>query len=171
MNFGMIVIVVVVVWLVCIAYYRFKKPSFPSKKIAAEYGFTVMEDVAPSKFEVKDLELVSFLEDGESYVPGEVMRTRAVTLKANLGLSDAKYTYDHQAEIPPEFRKYYLVFTSTLLRRPGRRPGRCPHVAILYWIGGRWALACDWVGLNWYARGRLVRCKPARTTDVIQSGG
>lgn len=133
-----------------------KKGKFPSQSIATEYGYTVEEDVEPSKFQVKNLEMVSFLENGENYVKGEKMRQRAVGLKANLGLADAKYVLEHQAEIPPEFRNNkYLVFTGTLLRDPDGSL----HMADLRWDGQRWLLGFYWVARVWFDHDRLVRSK------------
>ncbi|MBI5023041.1 MAG: hypothetical protein HZC05_02650, partial [Candidatus Magasanikbacteria bacterium] len=113
-----------------------RKAKSEADKIVASYGYTVVEDVAPTLKSVSDLELVSFLEPGEPFVTGSVIRQRAVTLKANLGLVDAKYLLDHQSEIPTEFRSNLLVFAGTLLRDSY---GRLP-LAYLCWPGGRWRL-------------------------------
>ena len=128
----------------------------PSDAIAAEYGFTVLEDVQPSDFQIKDLEMVPFLkpEDGGNVI-GTVMRTRAVTLKANLGLTDAKHLLKHKEEIPVEFRGKYLVFTGTLLRDSGG----VLLVAYLFWNGVCWLLNFRWVDFVWDGGNRLLRCK------------
>lgn len=110
-----------------------KKIKLPSEILAENLkgkGWRIVEDVKASKFEVSDLELVSFLKKGEKSVDGEEMRKRAVSLKANSGLDDAKYILDHQADIPVEFRKKYLMFPGTLFD--------CLHVTSLFWHEGEW---------------------------------
>lgn len=132
--------------------------NFPSLALAANLipkGLEVIEDVEPSQFQVKDLELVPFLHEGKRPINGDTMRQRAVELNANLGLADAKFVLDHQDEIPVEFRGKYLVFTGTLLRYSGGYP----RVAALFWYGSRWCLNFDWLAYDWDARGRLLRCK------------
>lgn len=135
---------------------KLKFVGHPSSTLASSYGYTVLEDVTPSEFKVVDLELVPFLnpEDG-GRIGGETLRQRAVTLKANLGLVNAKYILDHQSEIPTEFRDYVLVFTGTLLRVSGGGL----HVACLCWYGGCWHLDFDWLDCGFSGVGRLVRCK------------
>ncbi len=133
--------------------------KFPSEFNAADLipkGWTVVEDIEPSKFQVKDLEFISFLEKGEEYVKGEVLRQRAVKLKANLGLCDGKYLLEHQDEIPAKLRgKKYIVLSGTLLRDSGGGL----HVPYLRWHGGRWVLSFIWVGLGFSAGGCLARSK------------
>lgn len=135
---------------------KLKLAGHPSDTLAAEYGFTVLEDVEPSRFQIKDLELVPFLKpEDDGSVNGEILRARASDLKANLGLMDAKRLLDNQAEISTEFRGSVLVFTGTLLRDSG---GSLP-VAYLCWRGGGWHLSFDWVVFDFNDNGRLVRCK------------
>ncbi|MEK9183328.1 MAG: hypothetical protein AAB849_02355 [Patescibacteria group bacterium] len=131
------------------------KVKIQSEIIAAKYDYAVVEDVTPSKRQISDLEIVSFLNDDESYINGTVMRVRAVILKANLGLVDAKRLLDNQEEIPVEFRSKVLVFTGTLLRDSGGRL----HVACLYWGGGRWCLRFDWIDGGFFGACRLLRGK------------
>ncbi len=105
--------------------------------------FDVVEDVQPSAFKVGDLKPISFLKEGEIYARGEVMRTRAMSLRANLGLVDAKYIMDHQAELSPRLRGMNLIFTGTRLRDP------LGHLFLpfLYWdwSAHRWYLDFGWV--------------------------
>ncbi len=119
-------------------------------------GWEIVEDIAPSKFQVKDLEFISFLEKGEEYIGGEVMRQRAVKLKANLGLADAKYLLDHQAEIPAKLRgKKYIVLPGTVLR------DSCGDLGVPYlgWGGGRWVLDFCWVDDGFSGRDVLAPSK------------
>ncbi|TAN33268.1 hypothetical protein EPN28_02740 [Patescibacteria group bacterium] len=145
-----------------------KRDQLPSELLAAdlipEYEdeagkkrkWEVVEDVAPSQFEVKDLEYVSFLEpDDPGYVNGEVMRARAVVLKANYGLVDGKRMLECQAEIPKEMQDKIIVLPGTLLR--GRRGGL--YVACLSWVGARWVLDVRWVVYGFGASYLLPRGK------------
>jgi len=139
---------------------RFKAVGgkFPCQTLCPDLipaGYEVIEDVEPSQFQVKDLKLVPFLEDGENYVDGEELRQRAKKLKANLGLADAKFIMDHQNEIPTEFRDKYLVFTGTLLHSLGGELS----VAYLSWSRGRWYLSFYWLGHGWFGGDCLVLCK------------
>jgi len=119
--------------------------KFPSEIHAADLipkGWLVLEDVEPSKFHVKDLEFISSLEKGEEYIKGEVMRQRAVKLKANLSLCDGKYLLEHQDEIPAKLRgKKYIILSGTLLRVSSDDLS----VPCLYWDGVRWVLDFRWL--------------------------
>ena len=116
----------------------------------------VVEDVSPFEFKVKDLEFISFLEKGEDYIGGEEMRKRAVGLKANLGLADAKYLLDHKAEIPAKLRgKKYIVLPGTVLRDS---VGDL-LVPYLGWRGGRWVLDFNWVDNAFNGYDVLARSK------------
>lgn len=115
----------------------------------------LLEDIeGPVGISVGNLEIVSFLKDGERYINGEelVLRARG-ELRANLGQRHAEYLLEHQEEIPEEFRKYYLVFTGTIWR--DRRGDRC--VAYLRWRGERWDLRFGWLDDDFRSDARLVR--------------
>ncbi len=131
------------------------KSEFPSSAIAAEYGYTVVEDVAPVLKSVGDLELLGFLREGESALPGEEMRKRAVEAKANLGLVDLKFVLAHQAEIPAEMSQFYIIFSGTLLW--GSDGGAV--VAYLRWRDDRWIVRFDGVALGWFDSVRFARSK------------
>ncbi|TSC84381.1 MAG: hypothetical protein G01um101413_676 [Parcubacteria group bacterium Gr01-1014_13] len=135
-----------------------KTPKLPSELLAdrlKKKGWAIVENVKPSKFEVKDLELVSILKDGEESVDGDTMRQRATNLKANFGLDDAKYILDHQAEIPVEFRGKYLIFPGTLFD--------CMHIPSIRWEDGKWQFGFIPVsfGFNYGDDDLLVRSKHA----------
>lgn len=116
----------------------------------------IVEDVELSKFDIKNLSFISFLENGEDYIRGEEMRKRAVTLKANRGLADAKYLLDHQAEIPAKLRgKKYIVLPGTVLRDSNGY--LC--VPYLHWNGVRWVLSFFWVGNGFHSSIVLARSK------------
>jgi hypothetical protein len=131
------------------------KSEFPSSAIAAEYGYAVVEDVAPTLKSVGDLEFAPFLEPGEDYVNGETMRQRAKKLGANLGLVDLKFVLDRQAEIPAEMRDKYIVFSGTVLRNPNGYL----YVADLYRSGDGWYLRWNYLDRDWLGSGRLARSK------------
>lgn len=115
----------------------------------------VVQDVAPkADLDVSKVDFKSFLQGDESYTSGNEMRKRAIKLKGNLGLSDAKRFLEQQDKIPPEFRgKKYIVFTGTVLRGSDG----VFHVAYLDWDGGRWVLGFGWLGGGWSGDG-LVAC-------------
>lgn len=136
---------------------RGMRKGFPSAALAEQYGYTVLEDLAkPTEFAVKDLEFIPVLKDGELPITGDVMRDRAVTLKANFGLCDVPRLLDQQADIPVELQDKYIVLAATKLRD---RDGNL-YVAYLNFSGKRWCLIFfgrlddDWVGDD-----RFPRCK------------
>ncbi len=119
-------------------------------------GWKLVEDIGgPGKVVITDLEIISFLHEGEKEksVSGEVMRSRAVDLGANLGQRHAEYLLEHQIEIPKEFRKFYLVFPGTVWRdSDGDLDAPC-----LRWSGAGWCLDFAWLGNGWSVSGRLLR--------------
>lgn len=136
LSFGIIVVGISFVWAGCYLYLIYKKQQsnksthpqppveiHPLDIILNEEGWKIIKSVEPSKFEMKDLELVSFKQWNRDPLPGEVMRQSAVSLNANLGLDDAKRVFDQQKEIPVAFRSYCLVFSGTLLIGPGDAMG------------------------------------------------
>lgn len=135
-----------------------KSPSeiHAAKHILDGWEIVKGEDVAPTLASIDNLELVEFLVEADNgYVDGKTMRQRAIEKQAKLGLSDAAWLYERQAQIPPEFRSYYLIFAGTVLRSPDGRL----FVPYLCWDGGRWCLHFHWLGRDWRGDDRLVRCK------------
>lgn len=93
--------------------------EFPSMIYAADLipdGYVVVEDVARSKFHVRDLEFVAFLNPVLAYVSGKEMRRLSVVLRGDLGLCDAKLIHDQQLGIPKELREGRIVFPGTVLQ-------------------------------------------------------
>jgi len=128
----------------------------PNKNDLVYEGCEIIEDVKPSKFQVKNLKFVPFLKEGEDCVKGEVMRERAIGLQANLGLDDLKFVLDDEDEIPAELMDKLLVFAGTILRDCDGN--LC--VACLSGVVGRWCFhyyLIDDVG--WDDNFRLVSCK------------
>ena len=143
--------------------------SFPSENLAADLipqyrnedgsvcRWEVIDDVDPAQFEGKDIEFISYLNNGEEFgwgIAGEVMRERAIQLRANLGLVDAKYILEHQDEIPADLQgKVYIVFPGTLLNDFDGNT----NVAYSTWDGQYWRLYFTWLSDIWNGNGRLVR--------------
>lgn len=127
-------------------------PAFVYDK--AKDGWTLIENTPRRITSVRDLELVPFLKKGESYVNGEEMVRRArVEFDANYGQEDAEYVLEHEAEIPEEFRSYYLVFSGTVWQDShGDR-----DVQYLHWRGRRWYLYWRLLGNDWDSSDCLVR--------------
>jgi hypothetical protein len=126
-----------------------------SAEIAAIHGFTVIEDVEPSKFNVRDLVLVPFLKEGETGVKGRIMRERAVGLEANLGLVDAQSILNHEDQIYVGMRRMKPVFSGTLLRDQNNKP--C--VAYMH-FDGSWNLCFASIDYGvWGGDSSLLRLK------------
>ena len=120
-----------------------------------EKGWTLVEDIPDEPVPTNNLELVSFLKRGESYVRGEEMKKRAEAKNASLGQRQAEYLYRHQEGIPEEWRQFCLTFPGTVWRD---RSGRL-HVPCLRWDGAWWCLRFRWLDCDWDGRVRLLRSK------------
>ena len=125
----------------------------------AEFNLTVEEgqNLKPANFNLADLQFRSFIKEGDSkYITGEEMRRRAITMKGNLGLADAKNLRD-QLNSHPDKRKdlqgKYIVLPDTLLRYSDD----VLRVACLFWYGGSWEFAFNWLGIDWDGGG-LFAC-------------
>lgn len=119
-------------------------------------GWKLLEHTPRRITSVADIELVPFLREGEEWVEGEEMVRRArIEFDANLGQEDAEYILEHTAEIPAEFKDFYLVFPGTVWQdSDGYR-----HVSYLDSDGGRWYPDFLWIGDDWNSDGRLVRLR------------
>lgn len=96
---------------------------------------------------IKDLELKSFLKDGEDYISGDEMLKRAGN-----AVTDYKELLKHQDKFPKEWRGYYLVFPKWL------GDSRDRYVPCFEW-GGKsrsWVLSFHWVGLSFSRNDRFV---------------
>lgn len=119
-----------------------------------EEGWTLLEHSPRRLNSVADLELVSFLKNGERNISGEWALARARDeLDASYGQEDAEWLLEHQDEIPKEFRNFCLCFLATVwwLRRGYR------SAAYLYWDGKQWDMDFSWLSDDFDGRGRLVR--------------
>jgi len=97
---------------------KLKLIRFPSDIHAANHiypGWMVDEDVEPAKFNFADLEFVPFLEGDEDSIDDAVLRQRAVTLRGNMGLCDAKQILTWGTIIPSIYWNKLIVFPGTVL--------------------------------------------------------
>lgn len=78
-------------------------------------GYEILDSGEQHKFEMKDLEYISFVEKGQSPVWGKTMRQRALDMGAGLGFADAKSAMVRSAEIPNEYRNKSILFPGTRL--------------------------------------------------------
>ena len=101
------------------------------------------------------LELVTFLLEGEVYVASEELVKRAKKMGANLGERQAKCLFEHQGEIPEEWRQYYLFFPGDICKD---RNGS-PSFACLVWYDDRkhWLLDYIAIGGGYDSVVRLLR--------------
>ena len=98
-------------------------------------------------------EILGFLREGEDYVKGDIMVSRAKEMQAHLGEDDGQHLLDHQSEIPVALRGMVFVFTDW------RRPGGPGSVGCVDWGGGRWGLRWIWLDDDWLGGDRVLRCK------------
>ena len=118
-------------------------------------GWELVENIDEEPVPISELELVSFLRRGESYVSGKTMRERAWKQRASLGQRQAEYLLARQKEIPSEWRDFYLVFPGTVWRdRDGGLDVPCLH-----WLGDGWDLSFSWLEDDWHSGARLVSRK------------
>ena len=79
------------------------KHAFKNDK--TKHGWVLVESTPKPKKFTMDLELVSFLKDGESYITGEEFLKRAKDMKAEMNQYDAEYLLEHQDKIPKEWQR------------------------------------------------------------------
>jgi hypothetical protein len=135
-----------------------KRELSPSEILAPNLildGWEIVEDVEPTLKSAADLGVVSFFEPGESYVPGETMRSRARAKRANLGLVDLKVALADQKKIVVDDDVHCIVFSGTVLQNPNGSP--C--VAFLDRSDDGWCLRWRGVAFDWGGNDRLARCK------------
>jgi hypothetical protein len=99
----------------------------------------------------KNMELVEFLEQGESSITGNELLRRAKELGADGGLKQAQNMLKRQGKIPKEFGPYILVFG-----KPEIRDGKIGFPC-LYLGDDRWHLHFNWLEHDFNSYYRLVR--------------
>ncbi|MFH1575518.1 MAG: hypothetical protein ABIB55_01065 [Candidatus Nealsonbacteria bacterium] len=119
-------------------------------------GWTLVEDVGDLLISIAYLEIVSVLKETEDSISEDEIRSRIKKLGTNLGQHHAEYLLEHSADIPVEWREYFLVFAGTIWRNyRGDLEMPC-----LCFDRGRWRLYFDWLKNYRLQHGRLVRsCK------------
>lgn len=120
--------------------------------------WTLLEDVEgdiPEGVSTPNLELVEFLNEGESSVVGEEMKKRSVELNGHHGQKLAELLLRNQVQIPKEWRGKYLAFPGTVWQDPDGSRG----VPCLDWSGDRWCLSFRWFDFGWGSDDRLVRLR------------
>ena len=142
-------------------FYQPNKTSKKSSKAIFEYdkrkdGWTLLEEGQLDKKQ-ETLEIISFLENGESYVTGTLMRKRAIKMGGLVGQHHAEQILKQVSDIPDEWKKWYLVFPGTTWRNPDGDV--C--VPYLFFYGDEWVLDFRRVGNDgWNVYDRVVRvCK------------
>lgn len=132
---------------------------FLSSDIAARYGYTVLEDLGEAqKFEMKDLEYITFVDAGEMYANGNTMRKRAKKFKAEFSMVDGIYMLEHQDEIPVEMRgNNCIILSGTRLRYLRGNQ----DIALLDWGGSQWVFNFRRCRNGWGGLDRLPRRKQA----------
>lgn len=116
-----------------------------------EDGWKLIEDVPLEG--TPTLELVEFRKDGEDYVNGETMLSRAKELGNMAGQRHAERLLSMASQIPKSWRDFYLVFPGTVWQdTDGNR-----NVPYLYWSGGEWNLDWSWLSSDWSRDYRVVR--------------
>jgi len=125
-----------------------EKPLFKYDK--TEDGWTLLEDTQFSDSFTPDF--VSFLRPGENQVGGDVMRSRAKELNANLGQRDLQWLEANQHLIPESERGYYIVVPGTVWS--GIHGGR--RIACLVWDEDHWYTDFYWLGRDWNDRYHLL---------------
>ncbi|MBI2099710.1 hypothetical protein HYT45_04910 [Candidatus Uhrbacteria bacterium] len=114
----------------------------------------LVEDMTKDSVPVAQLQLISFPERWEGVTLLGRVKNFAKKERAILGQRQAECLLEHQEEIPPEWRNYYLFFPGTIYRESD-------HLLFLYlyWYGDKWHLDFDRFGLFLVPYVRVVGLK------------
>lgn len=119
-------------------------------------GLTVLEqtepELPPNEASVK-IELVPFLEGGETCVPGEEVAARAKRLAANYGRRLARVLVQNQGPLLKEWRRFCIIFTG--FKMTDARGDK--RVLGLSWNGKKWYIGLRWLDRSFGHHTRLVR--------------
>ncbi len=125
----------------------FEKPDWMKRLVRGN------DPVEPGTYEYT---FEGFLREGEEYIKGDEMVSRAKASSAYSGLQHALYFLENQHLIPEQFRgNNYLIFADTeALASLGAR-----HVTCLGWDGRQWYLGWGWLGRGFRRDVLLVRAR------------
>ncbi|OGY62464.1 MAG: hypothetical protein A2745_03270 [Candidatus Harrisonbacteria bacterium RIFCSPHIGHO2_01_FULL_44_13] len=127
-------------------------PDKPYVRDMTKEGWTLPDgDIKYQPGEV-ELELVSFLKDGENSIQGYEMARRAQKMGANLGQKHAEAFLAKYGRWAPPEGVYYITFPGTVWQVGGGSR----HIPYLLWSGGRWYLRFGWLESDWDSGDRLL---------------
>lgn len=75
-------------------------------------------EVAPSEFDVSKLKLRPFFKEGEEFISGQEMMSRAKEFNCKFGLVDGKRILAEQKKIPRELQRWWIPLPGTVLCSP-----------------------------------------------------
>lgn len=106
----------------------------------------LLKDVRKVKiFSANELEIFSFIKEGENGISGKELIKRAKRNNANLGQLQAEYLFKYEKGVPEEWRHFRtvfrLVFPGTIWRD---RSGNL-NIPSLRWDGRYWCLDFRWL--------------------------
>jgi hypothetical protein len=125
----------------------------------------VVQDVAPSNFDVSSIRPLLFFKRRVESVSGKEMRKRAVEMGGNLGLADGKRMLAEQYKIPTKMRDYYIPLPATVLcginsDLIASQRGQSNDVVIAYlsYEDDSWIMGLHGYDHDWPDNGRLAVC-------------
>ena len=116
-----------------------------------EYGWKLMENVKPDDGELT-LQFDEFAKEGEPYVKGIVMMSRAKDMGRLAGQLHAERLLNNR-DIPKELRAFYPIFAGTVWC--DSQDNLC--VPYLEWSSAWWILRFGQLDIDFSSRGRLAR--------------
>ena len=114
---------------------------------------SIVSDISPTKFEMKDLKFRNLLRNNEKEIRGEMVLRRTMELRIGFGLCDGKYMLDHQDDLPVALQGKRITLSGTLFRiEDGNPDGDTIAIPQIVFENGRWQMSDCWIGdpLNEY---------------------
>lgn len=99
------------------------------------------------------LELIEVLQGDESYVAGDELIKRALSLRALQGQRCAEALLRHSDNIPEDWRPFILLFPGTVWETLEGDE----YIPCLVWREGGWTLLWAFLKSGWHSPHRLVR--------------
>lgn len=139
---------------------EFVKPFF-KRDMTKECGWILEEEGPkhPKGLTVEGLKLQESFNYDEKFIRVDELQEKVKKFNSNFGQHTAEYLFDHQTEIPEEWRNLYLVFPGTVWRNPYLGSLYVPY---LIRSGEKWHMCIDWIGVRLSGYARLV---VSRATD------